>query len=83
MKAFLSKMAAAVTMRQEQPPTNQLSDPSQHTSAPVSQSPLNTTAHQAPVPNSMAMPKLLLPPLREVTMLTPVMLTQDDFSKVH
>ena len=31
----------------------------------------------------MAMPQLLLPPLREVTMLTPVMLTRDDLRQGH
>ena len=49
----------------------------------MSHSPLSTATHQTPAPNIMAMPQELLQPLREVTMLTPVMVCRDDFSQIH
>jgi len=83
MKAFLSKMASAVTMGQQQPPSAQPSASLVQASGQRSQAPLGTTTHLPPVPNPMAMPQELLPPLREVNMLTPVMLTRDDLLQTH
>jgi hypothetical protein len=79
MKAFLGKMAAAVTMGQQQPPTTQTSAAPVQVKAPRSQPALSAQHHEAAPTNSTAMPQPLLPHLREVLMLTPVMVTRDDF----
>ena len=83
MKAFLSKMAAAVTRGQQQPSETQHPAASVQGSGQRSQSPLSTATQQTPTPNIMAMPQEFLQPLREVTMLTPVMVSRDDLSQIH
>ena len=39
--------------------------------------------HQTGVSDTIGMPQQMLAPLREVTMLTPVMHTREDFIQVH
>ena len=83
MKAFLSKMAAAVTMGQQQPPSSQASATSRQASDPVLQPTTPAVHQQALAASNLAMLQHPLPPLREVMLLTPVMQTREHLAQVH